>query len=238
MYLRRRDGVVPVSSPGQIEIDSGDDDVNSRAGDSEDDIRKRQEAFEQKKQDKKRAAKKDLRREAAAAGGEEPVLTLRTLADLAANGPTAVVGATFSSRRAAELACMEYQENLRVLGKVDSNTASDTLIRVCGCGETQGGVACSEVRMSYHKTSRKFHVTRAAPRLCTVEMKASRRLGSTNYTREMLVPLCVQQTTDVNQVMPKRLRAVLRLYCVLELGDTFLSHLAEKVRHAKLGGDS
>ena len=109
-----------------MEIDSGDDDVNSRDGDSEDDIRKRQEAFEQKKQDKKRAAKKDLRREAAAAGGEEPVLTLRTLADLAANGPTAVVGATFSSRRAAELACMEYQENLSVLGTVHGNTSANT----------------------------------------------------------------------------------------------------------------
>ena len=67
-------------------------------------------------------------------------------------------------------------------------------------------------------------------------MKASRELGSTNYTHELLVPLCVQQTTDIKQVMPKRLRAVLRPYCVLELGDTWLSHLAEKVRHAKLGG--
>ena len=90
--------------------------------------------------------------------------------------------------------------------------------------------------MSYHKTSRKFQVTRAAPRLCTVEMKASRELGSTNYTHELLVPLCVQQTTDVNQVMPKRLRAVLRPFCVLELNDTWLCHLAEKVRHEKLGG--
>ena len=33
--------LVLVSSPGYMEIDSGDDDVNSRAGDSEDDIRKR-----------------------------------------------------------------------------------------------------------------------------------------------------------------------------------------------------
>ena len=31
--------LVLVSSPGHMEIDSGDDDVNSRAGDSEDDIR-------------------------------------------------------------------------------------------------------------------------------------------------------------------------------------------------------
>ena len=120
--------------------------------------------------------------------------------------------------------------------KVDSNQSANTLIRVCGCGgKTQDDVACSEIRISYHKTSKKFEVTRVAPRLCTLEMKASKGLGSTNYSHEMLVSLCVQQTTDVNQVMPKRLRAVLRLYCVLELGDTWLSHLAEKVRHAKLG---
>merc|ERR1712091_75014 len=41
--------LVPVSSPEQIEIDSGDDDVNSQNGGSEDDIRKREAAFKRKK---------------------------------------------------------------------------------------------------------------------------------------------------------------------------------------------
>ena len=151
-------------------VDSGDDEVNSRDGlDSEDDIRKREEAFKQKKRDTKRAARKQLRLEATAAGGDEPVLTPRTLANLAANGPTAGVGAVFSSRPAAMLATMELHEHLRVLGKVDSNQSANTLIRVCGCGgKTQDGVACSEIRISYRKTSQKFEVTRAAPRLCAV----------------------------------------------------------------------
>ena len=70
-----------------MEVDSGDDEVNSRdgEGDSEDDIRKHEEAFKQRKLDKKRADRKELRHEAAAAGGDEPpVLVPRTLADLAA----------------------------------------------------------------------------------------------------------------------------------------------------------